>query len=139
MWKWGEPLVVDVGARNGEETHTWFYASLSKLIGFEPNEIEYKKLVEGNTDAENLGIKMSKFKDNEYFNCALWNNDELRTLYLTNGPGAVTLMGDSERNITEKMYLNGDVKNNYYERHVKVLDQTKIPCKRLDSILDLLK
>ena len=133
-----QPLVVDVGARNGmqEGLIPDSYASFSKLIGFEPNEIEYKKLVEGNTDAENLGIKMSKFKDNEYFNCALWNKDELRTLYLTNGPGAVTLMGDSERHITEKMYLNGDVKNNYYERHVKVLDQTKISCKRLDSLLD---
>ena len=43
-----QPLVVDVGARNGMEEGIIpnSYANLSKLIGFEPNEVEYKKLLE---------------------------------------------------------------------------------------------
>ena len=131
-----EPTVVDVGARNGlhQDVIPLTYAEKSKLIAFEPNQKEYEKIISNTTDAEKIGAKLSKFKKEQYFNCALWDSDTKNDFYITVGPGACTLMGESIQNISKNMYLNG--KSNYYDNYVKVDKKVEIDCKKLDSILD---
>lgn len=70
-----EPVVIDVGARNGmhETVIPNSYASHSVIIGFEPNPEEYEKLIAHKTDAQQVGAPMSRFKREEYFQCALWD------------------------------------------------------------------
>ena len=49
-----EPVVVDLGARNGMMLLPASYARRARLIGFEPNPEEAKKLITKTTDsAEN--------------------------------------------------------------------------------------
>jgi hypothetical protein len=45
-------LVVDAGARNGMYLLPESYTRRATLVGFEPNPVEYRKLVESSTDAE---------------------------------------------------------------------------------------
>ena len=46
------PTIVDVGARNGMFLLPKEYCRVSDLIGFEPNKVEYEKLIKNNTDAK---------------------------------------------------------------------------------------
>jgi hypothetical protein len=46
-----QPMVVDVGARNGFLLLPPTYTERATLVGFEPNPVEYEKLVRGTTDA----------------------------------------------------------------------------------------
>ncbi len=68
-----EPLtVVDVGARAGFEPHWLFYGDQAKLIGFEPDEKECKRL---NKQMFNSG--------NSIFPVALHQNRGKKTFYIT--------------------------------------------------------
>ena len=59
--------VVDVGARNGMFLLPPEYAEKAKYIGFEPNPVEYEKLINKNTDSMELGNKMPRFKEERYY------------------------------------------------------------------------
>lgn len=125
------PLILDVGARNGMFLLPQDYTRISKLIGFEPSLIEFKKLKENNTDAQQITV-MPKYKEIEYINKALWNKKCQKNFFETVGPGASTLMGESNKN-TEKMFLINS-KLSYKEEHTKIKRINKINCDTLDNI-----
>ena len=131
-----EPLVVDVGARNGMHVSSIpnCYSKYSKLVGFEPNKQEYNKLITKTTDAERAGATLSGFKETEYFDSALWSNQESRELFITEGEGAATLMGVPLKKIADNMFLNYS-KKSYFKEHVKVKKKEKIDCQRLDHLI----
>jgi FkbM family methyltransferase len=131
-----EPTLIDVGARNGmhQTVIPSCYAKESTIIGFEPNQDEYQKLVTQTTDAEVIGAPMSRFKQEKYFNCALWNAEERRPFYITAGVGACTLMGKADPRICQNMWLEGDSRS-YMDIHAEVRRTAPVECKRLDSVL----
>lgn len=125
--------IVDVGARNGIQ---WPNSLSSKthLYGFEPNKAEYKKLVNHNSDAQILDITQKKFGKEDYFNCAVWSSSEERAFFLTQGPGACTLMGEANPTVTSNMWMDWTGEN-YYDAHTKVIDTVSIPCHKLDDLM----
>jgi FkbM family methyltransferase len=132
------PVVIDVGARNGMHATSIpnSYASRSVIVGFEPNLEEYEKLIGHKTDAQQSGAPMSRFKREEYFQCALWDKDEQRPFYITNGAGACTLMGQTSAAIGNRMWLDGDDRS-YSEVHTDVRKITQVECKRLDKVISV--
>lgn len=128
------PTVIDVGARNGLFSLPRGYAEKSHFIGFEPNPVEYQKLVSRNTDAMKLGYLMPKFKSEKYYDCALWNEEGEFPFYVTKGAGAATMMGEALSSITKQMWLSVD-KDNYEDTHAKVIRKIMTKCRRLDQIL----
>ena len=110
------------------------YSKYSKLVGFEPNKTEYKKLLTNTTEAEKAGANLSGFKKTKYFDSALWSNQEIRELFITQGDGAVTLMGEPLKEIAENMFLNSS-KKSYFKEHVQVKRKEKIACDRLDNLI----
>ncbi len=125
--------VVDAGARNGMLLAPSL-ARRTRIIGFEPNPAEYEKLKGHSTDAQRAGVPIASFKDEEYYNCALWNKEEERQFYITAGTGACTLMGETVGQMTERMWLEGRDQS-YGALHTQVKTTLPIPCKRLDSVL----
>jgi FkbM family methyltransferase len=139
------PIVVDVGARNGMTLLPLSYCSRAELIGFEPNKDEFHKLRHGNTDASAAGAHIPKFKREEYHPVAIWNSTGTRPFYLTAGPGACTMMGQPHESITRNIFLDkGDQSQSYFEAHVRVIETDQVNCDTLDAVIanrtvDLLK
>jgi FkbM family methyltransferase len=140
----GQPnlLVVDVGARNGMDLPASL-ARRARLVGFEPNIAEYEKLRQHRTDAEQVGHAPPRFKEEHYFNCALWSTTSTRPFYITAGPGACTLMGKAKPGIAARMWLEGQSQS-YAEQHTDVRTTEVVDCRPLDEVLpealvDLLK
>lgn len=127
------PIIVDVGARNGMIMPS-SYAKHANFIGFEPNTDEYRKLVAHNTDAQQAGVPMARFGNEQYYNCALWNRNMPRTFYVTIGPGACTLLGETNKNITKRMYLEGKEKA-YEDLHTKIVSEFTVECRTLDDVV----
>lgn len=127
---------VDVGARNGSFLLPPSYTSRSRITGFEPNPAEYEKLVSGRTDASASGIKEPPFRDKQYFPDAVWSENTECTLYLTVGPGAVSLMGPANQEITSNMCIEGSGGQSYQEQHQKLIGTEPIKCVALDRIWD---
>lgn len=128
-----ELTVVDVGARNGMLLLPAL-ARRARLIGFEPNPEEYRKLVDRTTDAERCGEAVAHFKEEEYHNCALWNREEMRPFYITAGTGACTLMGETVGTMTNRMWMEGKDKP-YGALHTEVRKTMSIQCRSLDEII----
>lgn len=127
------PTVVDVGARNGMIMPT-SYSKRAELVGFEPNVEEYRKLLAHDTDAIRAGVPMASFKNEQYHNCALWDENISRSFYITAGPGACTLLGETDKNITGRMYLEGKEKA-YEDLHTKIVDEFAVECRTLDEVV----
>jgi FkbM family methyltransferase len=125
---------VDVGARNGNYMLPLSYASRSRLTGFEPNRAEYEKLVNGTTDARAAGLVEPPYKSKAYHPHALWSENTDRTLFLTVGAGAVTLMGPASERMTSNMWREQDRGHNYYDRVQRVVGSDQVPCVTLDHI-----
>jgi FkbM family methyltransferase len=136
-------LVVDAGARNGMYLLPASYTRRATLVGFEPNPVEYRKLVENNTDSEKYfarqGVVAPRFKSNRFHDCALWDSDGEQTLYLTRGAGACTLMGPTKPLMTDTYYLyrEGHPGRNksFYDLHAEVLSTEPIACRALDNLI----
>ncbi len=134
-----EPVVIDLGARNGMMLLPESYASRARLIGFEPNPAEYAKLLAGDTDSRKAGGFLPPFKRQEYHPYAVWRSRARRPLYITIGPGACTLMGETIPAVTERMYLdaaNATRSKSYLEVHTKVLRTEEVDCVPLDEVID---
>ena len=125
--------VVDAGARNGMLLSPTL-AKRTRIVGFEPNPDEHRKLVSHDTDAQKAGIPIASFKGEEYYNCALWNRQEERSFYITAGTGACTLMGATTGQMTQRMWLEGRAQS-YGELHTAVRKTVPIQCRRLDDVL----
>lgn len=137
---------VDVGARNGSFLLPPSYAARSRITGFEPNRVEYEKLVIGQTDAAAFGLKEPPFKERRYFPHAVWSESAERTLYITVGPGAVSLMGPAHEAMTSNMWRESDGGENYFARHQAPIGTDRVTCVALDEvwgdadgIIDILK
>ncbi|HZL59507.1 MAG TPA: FkbM family methyltransferase [Stellaceae bacterium] len=125
---------VDVGARNGSFMLPRSYAARARLTGFEPNRAEYDKLVSGRTDARAAGLVEPSYREKKYYPQALWSKAGRRTLYLTQGPGAVTLMGPASERMTGNMWREEDRDQNYYDRVQRVVDTVEVDCITLDEL-----
>ena len=125
---------VDVGARNGSFLLPRSYAARARLTGFEPNRAEYDKLVNGRTDARAAGLREPRFRDKKYFPQALWSEAGRRMLFLTQGAGAVTLMGPASKRMTGNMWREQDRGQNYYERVQRVVGTDEVDCVALDEV-----
>ena len=136
------PLVVDVGARNGMFLLPSAYSAMATLVGFEPNPDEYRKLAKGETDMHSWAAKnncdIPKFREQRYFDCAVWDRECSQTLYITQGPGACTLMGPtlSLMKSTYFLYPWGDPRRrqSVYDLHTRVVEESEIRCKPLDAL-----
>jgi FkbM family methyltransferase len=129
--------VIDVGARNGmtEDSLPMWYANFSRINGFEPNEEEYKKLINNETDALKAGESLSRFKEEKYFNCAIWSAEMKRQFYITVGAGSCTLMGSTLPHITNKIWLDGTSKP-FTNLYSEVIDNKLVQCKTLDQLFN---
>ncbi|MDX1429229.1 MAG: hypothetical protein R3282_03025, partial [Rhodothermales bacterium] len=132
-------LVVDVGARNGMLLLPESYTRGAKLVAFEANAEEHAKLVSGETDAVRAGMAPGpRFAEEQYFNCALWDRVERRTLYITAGLGACTLLGATDERVTRRMFLrerHGWSSVPYCDLHTRVKGTMGVDCQPLDSLL----
>lgn len=142
----GQLEFVDVGARNGSYLLPESYTRHCRISGFEPNRVEYEKLVSGRTDAASHGQKEPTFKDRRYYPYAVWSENTERTLYLTVGPGAVSLMGAVNRPMTENMWRDSDNGKSYFDRHQRPTGTDQVECVALDNlwtaqdgVIDILK
>jgi FkbM family methyltransferase len=126
--------LVDVGARNGNYLVPHSYAARTRITGFEPNRTEYDKLVKGRTDARLAGLAEPEFRERKYNPYALWSDNAERTIYLTTGPGAVTLMGPVDQRMTRSMWRERDRGQNYFDRVQKIVGTDRVPCITLDEI-----
>ncbi len=137
------PIIVDIGARNGMFLLADGYARRATLVGFEPNPEEYQKLVHGRTDAQrvlaDLGRDAPRFGAERYFDVAVWDKDETRPLYITQGAGACTMMGEVKPWMRDAHYLYpfGDWRRqkSFYDLHARITGTVDIPCKQLDHLL----
>jgi FkbM family methyltransferase len=137
---------VDVGARNGSFILPPSYAAHCRITGFEPNPVEYEKLKLGRTDSMRAGAKEPAFKERRYYPYGVWSSKCERTLYITIGPGAVSLTGPVNAKMVGNMYLAADTGESYLDRHQRVVSTQSIPCVALDdlwpeptSVIDVLK
>jgi len=85
-----------------------FSAARARITGFEPNPVEYQKLVERRTDSMKAGAREPAFKGRRYFPNGVWSEDVERTLYVTAGAGAVTLTGPADEDMTSNMFRAND-------------------------------
>lgn len=131
----GEVLnLVDVGARNGNHLLPLAYAARTRITGFEPNRVEYEKLINGRTDANIAGMVEPPFRERKYHPYALWSETGERTIYLTCTPGAVTLMGPVDQEMTRHMWRERDRDKNYFERIQQLVGTDRVRCVTLDEI-----
>jgi FkbM family methyltransferase len=127
---------VDIGARNGSFILPASYAARARITGFEPNPVEYQKLVERRTDSMKAGAREPAFKGRRYFPNGVWSEDVERTLYVTAGAGAVTLTGPADEDMTSNMFRANDRGLSYFERHQRLLSTDRIRCINLDKALN---
>ncbi len=126
---------VDIGARNGSFILPHGYAAACRLVGFEPNPVEYEKLTSGTTDAARVGMREPKFRDRLYFSKAVWREAAERELHVPIGPGAATLMGPAHVGITRNMWRGDFDRGQTYYDKVQVPSQiVKISCDSMDNI-----
>lgn len=134
-----EPMVVDLGARNGMMLLPDCYAQRSKLIGFEPNQEEWKKLVTRSTDSRKVGGHLPTFKSEEYHPYAAWSSRESRTFYVTKGAGACTMMGEAVPQTTKSIFMDYSSARraqSFYELHAEMKRTETVECRSLDEMLD---
>lgn len=87
-------VCVDLGARNGT-FELPALAPFTDAYGFEPNQQEYQKLKQGNTDLmEATGYKTSvpAYHTLEYFDVGLHNFEGEADLFITEGVGCTSLL-----------------------------------------------
>lgn len=135
------PCVVDVGARNGMFLLPEAYARVAELVGFEANDVEYRKLIDGTTDAARAGNVAARFAASTYHGCAVWDCDEERPFYVTAGPGACTMMGATQERFTTRLFQDygpdsPKTGRSFHELHGRVVRVETVKCRRLDSVLD---
>lgn len=133
-----ELTVVDAGARNGMFMLPDAYAATTRLVGFEPNKDEHRKLVERRTDAMLIGAHMPRFLSETFHPYALWDRREERPFYVTAGPGACTMMGHAIPAVTRRIYQDyrdDRAGRSFEELHSEVRETRLVQCERLDQLL----
>tara|TARA_B100000963_G_scaffold361112_1_gene394909 strand:- start:8498 stop:9487 length:990 start_codon:yes stop_codon:yes gene_type:complete len=124
----------DVGARNGSFLLPEDYAKNTIVHAFEPNMEEFKKLKSKSTDAFKKGITEPKFKKKILYNTALYEKKCQMKLFITSGPGAVSLMGPADKIISENLWRKFDKGTNYYLKHQKIKKIETVKCNKIDNL-----
>ena len=124
----------DVGARNGSFLLPKDYAKNTIVHAFEPNTEEFRKLKSKSTDAFKKGIIEPEFKKKILYNLALYEKKCKMKLFITSGPGAVSLMGPANKKMTENLWRKFDRGTNYYLRHQKIKKTENVKCDKIDNL-----
>lgn len=133
------PTIIDVGARNGFFLLPPSYTARSAMLGFEPNREEYDKLVTGTTDAQRFFGWNTPFKKTRFHPYAVWDQDGEFDFFITNGPGACTMMGPTTevaRNLFYLYPMSSRRQKSFEELHSGVVRTTRVECRRLDALVD---
>ncbi len=122
--------IVDVGARN----KTWELpgiASLCDVYGFEPNVVEYDKMIVNKTDLELVvkDLKDLPYRSIQYIDKALSNREGTSAFNITRGPGACSLLEPNTDMITQMEY--------YTPRTKKFPPQFEIEKKQITQVTTL--
>jgi len=117
-----EPIIVaDIGARGGvQERWKTVDKKFIKMLGFEPDEEEYKRLV-----------KISKKQFHiEYFNCALHNKNAEVDFYITRNPNNSSILPPNS-----DFWKKFPDTRNYGALQFDLIKKSKIQTKTLDDVL----
>ena len=109
-------ITCDIGASSCDPTphiDNLLKNTNSKLYGFEPNEIEFKKLILENKD-----------KNKEFFNYAIWNGEE-KLFNICEYPGWSSFL-EADIEYVKKFHR--------FELDAVIRDKIKIKTKKLDEI-----
>ncbi|MCG8524844.1 MAG: FkbM family methyltransferase [Opitutales bacterium] len=128
------PNVLDIGARNGMMVFPNEYAKNCNYIGFEPNQEEYLKLINGSTDSKKFGVQVASFKHEEYYDKAIWSEEGTFPFYITQGPGSCSMMGHSVKKKSQSMFRYADGGQSLFDAHAKVIREETVDCTTLDSL-----
>lgn len=127
--------LIDVGCRNGVQE----LASLAEFIeayGFEPNPVEYDKLISGKTDALILcNVKPPKYKKIKYHALAISNRLGEDEFYVTPGPGACGLKEPDMKSLDRVIWKGKRYKKNFGEDIFADYKKIKVKTKTLDSFI----
>ncbi len=125
---------IDVGARNGSFLLPEKYTKHTTLYGFEPNKREYEKLLKMHTDAFKSNIIEPTFKKKKIYDCALSSSKCKKKIFITNGPGASSLMGKVNQEMVSNLSRHFDKGQNYYEKVHKTNLIETIECDKIDNL-----
>lgn len=103
---------IDVGSRNG----ILGLASVAEFVdayGFEPNPVEYEKLIGGRTDASKAGIKSPQYHSIHYSNKAISDHAGRHKFFITHGPGTCGLREPNFERLQEIRWQGRKYKKNY--------------------------
>ena len=121
-------IVIDGGARNGT-LEIPNLAPYCTVYGFEPNQVEYEKLLTGNTDLKMAsGISSPAYAKLIYSNSALGSHVGQGTLYITHGPGASSML----QPITQ-------VLSNFIDEYSCLFDivgEISVECTTLEAVME---
>lgn len=110
------------------------YARKARLLGFEPNAEEHRRLVERDTDPIRAGRIPPRFSSEIYLDYALWDQEGEETLTMTTGPGTPTLMGEADPAVTRRMFRAGE-QTSFYETALVPTGHAVVKVRRLDDIV----
>lgn len=105
---------VDIGSRNGI-VELREISSFVNAYGFEPNPIEFDKLISGKTDASLLGLKSPKYRSVIYSPYALADKSGVCKFYVTYGPGAAGMLEPDFTRLKEIHWKGDTYKKNFAE------------------------
>lgn len=121
---------VDIGSRNGI-TELVALAEFVNAYGFEPNPVEYEKLLTGKTDASLLGQKIPNYKTIKYSPYALADFNGMADFYITKGPGACGMLEPDLEHLREFHFRDTKFAQNFGDDVFKVEKVIKTPVKTL--------
>lgn len=105
---------VDIGSRNGI-VELGGIAQCVDAYGFEPNSVEYDKLITGETDASFYGLKSPNYHSIAYSPYALAEKSGIYHFYITHGPGAAGMLEPDVSRLKEIHWKGESYKKNLAE------------------------
>lgn len=123
---------VDVGSRNGV-IELACLAEFVAAYGFEPNPVEYERLVTGDTDVAMLGIQTPKYKSLTYSPFALADTAGRRSLYITRGPGASGMLEPDPERLREIRWKGEAYPHNFFEDIFTIEKNVTVDAETLQS------
>lgn len=105
---------VDIGSRNGV-IELFDISEFVDAHGFEPNPDEYKKLVQGTTDAASHGIYSPSYGSLKYHPYAISDRAGEGNLYITRGVGASGMLEPDPTRLKEIVWKGSSYKKNLAE------------------------
>ena len=110
---------VDIGSRNGVLELDGIAAHVA-AYGFEPNPVEYEKLVSGKTDAARLGVVVPSYSMLTYAPYAIAGTAGIGDFYVTHGPGAAGMLEPDPTRLKEIRWKGELYKDNLADDVFKV-------------------